>query len=241
MFAGPVADTATQLEREGLCWHQPIGYNNGKIPFDNLSGTKELARLVGARRMDNLTEFPAGSPWALAGFSQGGIVATDFWLDYLAPGKPLAWRTKDLVGVLAYGNPCRQTGSVADWALPWIDDTDTHGLDPKRRFGAPGFPDKPDYWVDVYRKGDIFAENGDSEASELKAAVYQAVARGKVLFDPFSLAVQISADFDQPLKLALDVIKAAASGVNFLAQKQNPHYSPYDISGGIDWLRKRLI
>jgi hypothetical protein len=240
MFAGPVADTATQLEREGLCYHQPIGYNNGPIPFNNTSGVRELARLVGGQRMDNLTPFPAGTPWALAGYSQGGIVVTDFYLDYLAPGKPLAWRAKDLVGVLTYGNPCRQTGSVADWALPWITDTNTHGLDPARRLGAPGYPGKPDNWVDVYREGDIFAENANDEAAELKAAVYQAVARGKVLFDPFSLAMQIAEDLGQPLVLAVDVIKAIVSGVNFLANDPNPHYSPYDISGGIGWLREQL-
>ena len=119
MFFGPAADTATVLEAEGVCRHQPIGYNNGPIPFDNASGVRELARLIAQPYMDNLVPFPQGTPWALGGFSQGGIVISDFYFDYLAPGKPLAWRTPDLKGVLAYGNPCRQTDSIADWARPW--------------------------------------------------------------------------------------------------------------------------
>jgi hypothetical protein len=70
MFFGPVADTATQLESEGHCRHQPIGYNNGPIPFDNSSGENELARLVGATVMDNGVPFPAGTKWVLGVFSQ---------------------------------------------------------------------------------------------------------------------------------------------------------------------------
>jgi hypothetical protein len=240
MFAGPVADTGTQLEAEGLCHHQPIGYNSGALPFDNASGVKELARLVGSDIMDNLVPFPEGTPWSLGGFSQGGIVVSDFYIDYLAPGKPLAWRTPDLKGVLTYGNPCRQTGSVAEWALPWIKEENTHGLDPLRRFGLPGFPDKPDFWVDVYRGGDIFAENGDDRASDMRAAVYQAVARSDLFSNPFSLAVQIAAVFGEPIEWVLSFILAVGSGLVFLADDPNPHYSPFEISKGVDWMRDRL-
>lgn len=240
MFAGPVADTATQLEKEGVCYHQPIGYNNGPIPFDNASGVKELARLIGAQFMDNLIPFPTGTPWSLGGFSQGGIVISDFYFDYLAPGKPLSWRTPDLKGVLAYGNPCRQTDSIAPWATSWVHMTGTHGLDPARRFGLPGYPRKPDKWMDVYREGDIFAENGDDKASQMRAAVYQAVARGDFWSNPYSLAAQLAGIFNEPVETVMGIIQAMVSGVAFLGDKPNPHYSPYDLRGGIDWMRSRL-
>ncbi|WP_313675231.1 peptidoglycan-binding domain-containing protein [Mycolicibacterium sp.] len=241
MFRGPVADTAAALESEGLCHHQPIGYNNGCIPFDNASGVKELARLVGAPFMDNLVPFPQGTPWALAGFSQGGIVVSDFYFDYLAPGKPLDWRTPDLKAVLTYGNPCRQTDSIATWARSLITTPGTHGLDPKRRFGTSEFPKKPDYWVDVYREGDIFAENADDKASLMKAAVYQAVARGDGFSNAYSLAAQLSRLFDQPVETVLGIILACVSGLAFAGDQRNPHYMPYDIRGGIDWMRDRLL
>jgi hypothetical protein len=240
MFAGPVADTGKQLEAEGLCRHQPIGYNNGPIPFDNASGVHELARLIGAEVLDNLVPFPKGTPWSLGGFSQGGIVICDFYFDYLAPGKPLDWRTPDLKGVLAYGNPGRQTDSIADWAQPWIKKAGTNGLDPYRRFGLSGYPDKPDFWVDVYREGDIFAENSDDKASAIKAAVYQAVARADAFSNPFSLAVQLADLLGEPVAEILGIIKAIVSGVAFLGDNPNPHYSPYDIGGGVAWMRNRL-
>ncbi|WP_082977231.1 peptidoglycan-binding domain-containing protein [Mycobacterium sp. 852002-50816_SCH5313054-b] len=240
MFAGPVADTGTQLEAEGLCHHQPIGYNNGPIPFDNASGVNELARLIGSEVMDNLVPFPKGTPWSLGGFSQGGIVISDFYFDYLAPGKPLDWRTPELKGVLAYGNPGRKTDSIADWARPWITHAGSHGLDPIRRFGLPGCPDKPDIWVDVYREGDIFAENTDDKSSEVKAAVYQAVARSDFFSNPFSLAAQIAILFGEPVEEVLAIVTAIVSGVAFLGDQPNPHYSPYDISGGVAWMRDRL-
>lgn len=240
MFFGPVADTATQLENEGHCHHQPIGYNNGAIPFDNRSGENELARLVGATRMDNGVPFPVGTKWVLGIFSQGAIIGFDFFADYLAPGKPLAWRTPDLLGVLAYGNPCRQTDSIAPWAVDLITKPGTHGLDPYHRFGLPGFPAKPDNWMDVYREGDIFAENGDDEGSQYKAAVYQAVARGDFLSDPFSLAFKICQMFGTPIPEVLGMINAIISGVVFLGDQPNPHYSPYDITGGLNWVRNLL-
>lgn len=241
MFAGPVADTANILEREGICRHQPIGYNNGALPFDNESGVRELARLVGATTLDNGRPFPAGTPWSLGIFSQGAIVGYDFYTRYLQPGQPLEWRAKDLRGVLAYGNPCRVTDSVAPWAVSWITKTGTHGLDPLRRFGLPGQPTKPDNWVDVYRGGDIFAENDDSKSGEVKAAVYQAVARGDLFSDPFSLAAQIADLFTVSFDEVIGIVMAIVSGVGFLATgANNPHYSPYDIGGGVEWMRHQL-
>lgn len=240
MFFGPVADTATQLEGEGLCRHQPIGYNNAAFPFDNASGENELTRLVGATVMDNGVPFPAGTKWVLGVFSQGAIVGFDFWVNQLAPGRPLEWREEDLLGVMAYGNPCRQTGSIAPWAQGWITTRETHGLDPYRRFGLPGFPIKPDNWMDVYREGDIFAENGDDDAGKAKAAVYQAVARNDFLSNPISLAFQISRLFRRPVEEIWAIIEAIISGVVFLHDKPNPHYSPYDISGGVNWARSLL-
>lgn len=241
MWRGPVADTADALEREYRCWHQPIGYNNGAIPFDNDSGVRELARLVGATVLDNGRPFPAGTPWALGTFSQGGIVGFDFYSRYLQPGQPLDWRAKDLVGVLAYGNPCRQQGAVASWAMGWVNKPDTHGLDPYRRFGLPGLPDRPAHpWAEVWREGDIFAQNADDKASAIKAAVYQAVARGDLFSDPYSLAAQIADLFSVGFDQVLGIVMAIVSGVTFLAQHPNPHYDPYDITGGINWLRDRL-
>ncbi len=242
MWRGPVADTATILENEGRCWHQPIGYNNGPIPFDNESGVRELARLVGAHVMDNGRPFPPGTPWLGGAFSQGYICWFEFYVRYLQPGQPLHWRAKDLRGFLGYGGPNRHQGSVAPWAMQWVKNPDTHGLDPLRRFGLPGLPERPAHpWMDVWREGDIFAQNGGDRASQIKAAVYQAVARGDLFSDPYSLAAQIADLFSVGFDQVLGIVMAIVSGVGFLATgDHNPHYSPYDISGGLNWARDRL-
>lgn len=242
MWAGPVADTATQMEAEGRCWHQPVGYNAGAIPFDNDSGVRELARLVGSTTLDNGRAFPAGTPLMLGGFSQGGIVVFDFYTRYMLPGQPLHWRAKDLRGVLMYGNPCRQQGAVAPWAMPWVKNVNTHGLDPYRRFGVPGMPDGPSHpWAEVWREGDIFAQNGDDKASAVKASVYQAIARGDLFSDPYSLAAQIADVFNVGFDQVLGIVFAIVSGVGFLATGgANPHYSPFDIEGGKHWARELL-
>ncbi|QUR68072.1 peptidoglycan-binding protein [Mycobacterium spongiae] len=241
MFRGPVADTATRLEADGLCRHQPIGYNNGALPFDNDDGVRELARLVGSYAMDNGVPFPAGTPWALGFYSQGAIVGFDFYVDYLLPGKPLHWRLADLVGVLTYALPCRETGSVADWARPWvIGAEDTHGLDPARRFGLPGFPATPPNWVDVWRTGDIFAESKDDRSSQIKASVYQAVARRDFFSHPHALAAQVGDLFETPASQVVGIVQAIISGITFLADR-DPHYAPFEIEGGIAWMRERLV
>lgn len=240
MLSGPCADTANILEKEELVNHLPTGYDCGSVPFNNDSGVVELARRVGQTVQDNGVPFPAGTPFVLSGFSQGDIVVFDFYNNYLQPGQLLEWRAKDLVCVLEYGPPTREMGNIAPWAMPWVKNQNTHGLDPYRRFGLPGFPKTPDNWVSVYREGDIFAQNGDDKASEVKAAVYQAVARGDFFSDPFSLVAQISDLFTVPFDEVMAMFWAIVSGVGFLATNPNPHYSPYDITGGLNYVRNAV-
>lgn len=242
MFAGPVADTATVLENEGILRHQPTGYNNGAIPFDNGSGENEVVRFLNSPVLDNGTPFPEGTPFVLSGFSQGAIIIFDLYVNHLQPGQDLYWRAKDLVCVLQYGPPCRQDGSVAPWAQPWVKNANTHGLDPYRRFGLPNMPAGPNHpWMDVWREGDIFAQNGDDKASQVKAAVYQAVARADFFSDPFSLCAQIADLFTVPIDEVIGIFWAIVSGIGFAASKPNPHYDPYDISGGINWVRDQVL
>lgn len=252
MFSGPVADTATQLESEGLCHHQPIGYDNGAIPFDNASGVNELARLVGATVMDNGVPFPAGTKWVLGIFSQGAIVGYDFWAKHMMPGCDLAWRAPDCLGILAYGDPNRATNSCAPWSVAQASSTDgTHGLDPLKRWDLPGCAQRPANFADVWRKGDIFAQNTSDEKGKIKASIYQAVARGDVVSFGGSttdlaaiLVTQIvpvtSGNYLELLAFAVSVIEAIINGVVFLADQPNPHYSPYNTSGGINWTRGLL-
>lgn len=240
MWTGPVADTASQLEAEGLCHHQPIGYLCNAIPFNNASGVQEMARQLSMNRLESGVPFPPGTPWIWGHFSQGGIVGFDTHAAYLAPGQALEYREHDRLGTLAYGDPCRATDSIAPWAVGQISKTGTHGLDPLKRYGAPGCPSKPDRFMDDYREGDIFAENDDTLAGQMKAAVYQFVARGNIFSGDTSLLSQIAKLYKQPLEAVIAIFEAIISGISFLGDQPNPHYSPYDITGGRDWCRGLL-
>ena len=241
MFAGPVADTATQLESEGLCHHMPTGYNNGAIPFDNASGVNELARRLGQTVQDNGVPTPAGTPIIIGGFSQGMIVVYDFLAQHFGPGGDLAWRKNDVLGYLFYGNPCRATNSG-----PIKDGT--HGLDPLKRFGLPGCYPQPDNVYEVWRNGDIFAQDTDDLKGQLKASIYQAVARGDFFSNPYGVVSEIlsqlpavtTANYFELLTFGIGVVQAIVSGVVFLADQPNPHYSPYQIDGGLNWARNLL-
>lgn len=244
MWSGPAADTCKIIEQEGHARWQPIGYQSNSLPFDNQSGVNEVARILGQPTLDNGVPFPLGTPWALCGFSQGAIVAYDVYRTLLQDGQVHAARAKDLVGVLTFGNPCRQSGSIAPWALDLVQDASSHGLDPLKRFGLPGNPDGPAHpWMDVWRQGDLFADAADNDAFGPKAAVYQAVARSDFFSDPYSLVAQIADLFSEPFNEIWDIFLAIVDGVRFLADQPNPHYSPWPthtMGGGIDWLKGRL-
>ena len=253
MFHGPVADTANQLEAEELCHHLPTGYNDGAVPFDNNSGVIELARRLSQTTQDNGVPSPPGTKFIIGGFSQGMIVVYDFMERYFQPGGALAFRAPDCLGYLFYGNPCRAANSCAPWALAEASNSDgSHGLDPVKRFGLPGCVPQPANAMDVWRRGDIFAQNSDDLKGQLKAAVYQAVARGDFVSITGNSKVDIgyyvmaqfsqitSANYVELLSFVISVATACIDGVVFLADQPNPHYSPYDTSGGIAWARGLL-
>jgi len=238
MFSGPVADTATQLEGEGLCHHQPVGYNNGSIPFDIRSGVDELNRIFGLTELEGAwgqaIPFPVGTPIVLGGYSQGMIIVHDFLAKYDGP------RKGDFLCYLFYGNPCRALNSGG---------TDgTFGLDPLKRFGLPGDVPQPATAFEVWRPGDIFAQNTDDLKGRLKAAIYQAVARGDLFSNPYSLVSELLAqlgdlvagNYFELLEFGIAVVQAIISGISFLADNPNPHYAPYDIEPGKAFVRNYL-
>ncbi|MBV9923154.1 MAG: hypothetical protein JOY78_20205 [Pseudonocardia sp.] len=109
--------------------------------------------------------------------------------------------------------------------------------------------------MDDYREGDIFAENGDDLASQIKSSVYQAVARGDLFSSPYSLAADVLNLFgglgmvvpglgaggsSGGIAEVIGIVEAIISGIVFLADQPNPHYSPYDITGGLNWTRGLL-
>lgn len=227
MYFGPVADSFTQLEGEKILQHQPTGYDNGAIPFDNKDGVRAFK--------ENIDKFK-GRKKILGGFSQGMIILYDYLAQYGVPD--------NTIGFIFYGNPCRGLGSVADFCIAngWVTDSNTRGLDPLRRFNlkgcfdidATGIP-----YIDIWRQGDIFADEKDGKlTTQMAEAVYQAIARGDFMSNPYSIAANIAALFGQPISYVFAIVMEIIAGIKFLADPTNPHYSPFDIEPGKAWLRE---
>ena len=225
MWFGPCADTARILEQEGICRWQPIGYNNTVLPFDNKSGRDELRRLLSDKKL-----LPPGTPWGMAIFSQGGIVGTSTFLEMQKPSDPLNWRMKDWRGTLAFGNPYREKDVVAEW----VSDPPRHGT---QGISNVRMSQTPQWWQEVSRTGDLYAENEDNDAGEFKTAIYMAV-QNQWSGDPNSLLNQLMELSSQPIVEALPLIQAITSGVMFLGNMA-PH-GGYDLGPCIDYMRSRL-
>lgn len=225
MWFGPCADTARILEQEGICRWQPIGYNNTVLPFDNKSGKDEFRRLLSDQKL-----LPPGTPWGMAIFSQGGIVGTSTFMEMQNPSDPLHWRMKDWRGTLAFGNPYREKNVIA----PWVSDPprpNTQGISNVRLVNTP------QYWLEVSRTGDLYAENEDEESGRLKTAIYMAV-QNQWSGDPNSLLFKLIDISTKPTLEMLPLIQAVTSGVMFLGN-MSPH-GGYDLGPCIDYMRSRL-
>jgi len=228
MWSGPCADTARVLEDQGVCRWQPIGYNSNALPFDNDSGVKELERLVSMTTLENGVKFPAGTPWGIMGYSQGGMVVSEFYMTRIRTG-PLTWRAPDLKRACCYANPSREKGQVADWAFTPNMNMNSQGLWDTRMVNTPPV------WREVWRHGDIFSENEINDAGEDKTAICKIVCNEWVRGQD-SIFHQILELGTNPPAEAFAIMQAILSGVLFLGNT-SPHYSPFDIGGGIEWMR----
>ena len=235
MFYGPCADTATQLEGEGVCYHQPTGYDNGKIPFDNNDGVLQLASNVRNTTLPSGHKFPAGTPWGLFGYSQGGIIISQFWQQYLQPGQELAWRTPDLKCVLAYANPCRENNQQAPWSYSGGFSPNTQGL------AADGerMSNTPDFWKEIGRHGDIFSENTPDEKGRIKSSIYELIM-ANLFRGPASILSVITVTLKKPLSEILPIALAIFDGIKFLTDNPNPHYAPFFTDPGKNYARQAL-
>lgn len=226
MWVGPCAEVARFLEGEGVVRWQPVGYNTVALPFDNASGVTELRRLL-----SDTTLLPPGTPWGMAIFSQGGIVGSSLWLSDIAPpdGR-LHWRLKDWRGTLAFGNPYRQQGRVAEWIID-PPRAATMGISNVR------MTDTPQEWKEVARRGDLYTENEPGDSGEMKTAIYMAV-QNQWTGDPDSLLNQLLELYQRPVPEFLAMVKAITSGVMFLGN-MTPH-GGYDLRPCIDFMRARF-
>ena len=232
MYVGPVAWRGERLQAENRAIWRPTGYVNNTIPFKTATGVNELARRVGQTVQDDGIKFPAGTPFVIGGFSEGGLLISKFYRDWLAPGKPLNWRLKDLRGVVAAGNAYREKGVVAEW-IPDGPAPDRQGLSNERFVNTPTH-----LWKEVARAGDLYTDNQSSGDTALfKTMCYLLIAEGSFSGGAAGFLARVY-DLLSPADDLIPVAMAIFDGMRFVGN-MSPH-GIYDMNPALDFFRRQL-
>jgi len=231
MNFGPMAYVGDVLRAEGRALHFPTWYVNNTIPFKTTTGVVELARRVGQTVQDNGVKFPPGTPWAMGGFSEGAIVTSRFYREYLMPEKPLNWRLKDLKGALAAGNAYREKGVCAEW-IPDPPGPDRQGLSDVRLVNTPW------WWKEIARRGDLYTDNESTGDRALyKTMCYKIIAEGSFSGGSAGFLARVI-DLLQPTDDLIPVALAIFDGMRFLTN-MGPH-GVYNMDPAVQFMRERL-
>lgn len=229
MFVGPCAFTAQVLEQQGLCWHQPIGYDNVSLPFRNQTGVDELKRQLNRTMLDLGRPFPSGTPFGIMGFSQGAIITSRVLLEDLRPDNgSLHWRYKDFKRAIAFGNPYREKNVIAPW-VPDPPKKDTQGIADVRITNTPSF------WMEHARRGDGYAENPDNEIGLNRTAIYKIVSEGSWAGGPAGLLARVIDLLGNPIDGFYEMAISIIGFVMFAANMQV--HGMYNLDPCIDWMR----
>ncbi len=229
MFTGPAYLTARWLEEHNLVRVQPIGYDNVAIPFNNRSAFDALWDALHDPKV-----LPVGTRYALGAHSQGGIIASWMLEDFIRPGKARnEWPWSGWQGSVHWGNPWRERNVVASFVAS-KPTAGSEGLSTRRIVNTPANVQE------VAQHGDLYAETmPDTKATEMKRAVYQAVADGKFLIGKDTLGEQM-AEIALSFGLEIwDVFVAIVDAIGFAASNQVPH-NVFDLGPSVDHFRKIL-
>lgn len=237
MWIGPCAAIGAQMEVEGLAWHQPIGYNSTKLPFDNQSGVNAALEVLNSKEIgppQDRRPFDLELDWYMLAFSQGAIIANKIWLHHLRDAKldtPLAQRRDRLRRAIAFGDPYREKNVDSGW---WPDPPkrDTQGISDVR------MTDTPHWWKSANRTGDLYAENPDNEAGLYRTSIYKIAAEGSWSGGPAGMLARIT-DMLTPTDDILPIAKAILGGIMFLGN-MNPH-GGYNLDLPTRYIREGLL
>jgi len=209
------------------------GLNGFSLPWDNFPGRDPFPRLLDDNIWDavfvnypanqiamgnsiddgvteikrHLDDMPVGTPWALAGFSQGAGVCSSILVE--AQSGSLTAHYPSFLGGVMFGNPRRKQdyrGPVGGtWSGAWDVPGSTTG-------GGGSFPDSgpwarltnpPDTWVEFAAPLDIFTSTGTSaigsawrQANDIFLNIFQPNVAAALLNLPTVADAVIQAMFD---------------------------------------------
>lgn len=235
MWAGPTVDIAMALQAEGKAYFQPVGYDNGALPFNNRSGISALQALVGSTRFENGVAFPPECPWGIEGFSQGAMIASDFIEQHvLNPQGSLHWRLPTFKRGLMLGNPRREQGQCVPWSIKRPAENTKGIMDHTFNASKTSIADK---WAENATDGDMFAVITLGDAGEYATAIAKIVTENSWAGGDMALLSKLLTWVSEPVGQTVSVSIAIIKAIMFLAKNPNPHYSTTAQKGDIDWMR----
>lgn len=249
MFVGPSAGCAETLQNQGVCWWKPVWYDCLGLPFKNKSGVEALVQQFLRNEIEGppidpnnpdgpkvMWPFPPGTPWGITGFSQGGMVVSEFMeQEVLNPKGRCHFRLKDFKRGMGIGNPRREYRKMC----AWNDNPpprDTGGI-MDHLFVTTG-TELEGKWEENANDKDMFAVNGrDDNASKDKTAIAKIITEGKFFGGQATIFARVLAIFGNVPAGAMGAFKAAFDAILFLARNPNPHYTTVAEPGDIEWMR----
>lgn len=222
-------------------WY-PVNYPMATYPMGASVNTGIVATIAAIQSM------PVGTPKAIASYSQGSIVGSTVWRDYvLNPNGVLHPYLNDFVASVTWGNPMRAPnvcngnayggwGAQSGGGISGVDD-----LLPSQT---------PSWWLDFADPNDLYTDSPVAlnaagteivmnDAANDEMLIYNMVVStsfGGTLEGLLKLVVSAIEQFSSPIEFIVGLATSIYNGLRFLAAGPNAGHYTYDPTPAIDYL-----
>jgi len=246
LFVGPVAGNAQTLEAQGICHAKPVAYDCSSLPFNDPSGVEALVAMASGFLIEGppidvhnpdgpkvMWPFPLGTPWGIAGFSQGAAVISEFMEnEVLNPNGRCHNRLSSFKRGLALGNPRREYGRCVSWS-PHPPPPDTGGI-MDHQFVTTG-TELESRWAENCNDGDLFAVNTRDSVGADKTAIAKIVVENG-WGTSAGIFARVLMLFGNPIGEGFAAVKAMFEAIMFAASNPNPHYGTFTEPQDVTWM-----
>ena len=209
-----------------------------------------IAYLLGA-----ILKSPIGTPKALAGYSQGAVVTSRFWRDYvLSPNGPAHAYLNDFVAAVNWGNPMRCPGIAhgnvyAGWSVPsgggiagtndllpsetpswWYDFANPNGTNK----GYDLYTDSP---VKLSADGNSIVLNDAAKDEMLIYNCIMTTSFGGTLEGLLKIIWQLIEQLNKPWNEIVGLVEAIWNGLKFLSEGPSAGHYTYDVDPAINYIK----
>lgn len=222
MWWGLQADVARQVE--DLYYWQPIGGPYDAVPMNkSINISKQIMR-------EQINRRPVGDPINAIGFSQGGIIVSEVYMDMRDENDP---RFRDWKRCWTFANPSRQQGveNGNKFAkLPVLGKSKRGIMQESRRM-----IDTPDWWMDQGNAKDLYFDCETDDEGEFKEAICM-IIMGNFIGGPNNILSQLYETTQRPLIETFFMFKAIMDAGIFFGGGIKPHLN-HNISPAVAYLR----